>query len=218
MDKSGRLGRLGRLGQMEQLGLIDSGEFARRIEGWGEEPLSVAAVDIDHFKEVNDRFGHQVGDAVLSVVAGELRGAVGDGGWVTRRGGDEFHCALPLSSPEEALLDLEKVRRRLSEKRHRVESESLTIPISVGIAGYPHHVEEPAGLPGAAEEALDRAKREGRNRVVIYVEEKMVLKSNYYPRAQLGRLSSLAEGLGRTEASLLREALQEVLERHRDAM
>lgn len=203
---------------MGKFGLTDREDFGRRIDSWGEEPLSVAGVDIDHFKEVNDRYGHQVGDAVLAVVAGELKRAVGDTGWVTRRGGDEFQCALPRAAPEEALIKFDEVRRRLSEKKHRVKSRTLAIPISVGVAGYPHHVEEPAGLPRAADEALDRAKREGRNRVVIYIEEKMVLKSNYYPRAQLARLSSLAEELGRTEASLLREALQEVLERHRDAV
>jgi predicted DNA-binding protein len=61
-----------------------------------------------------------------------------------------------------------------------------------------------------------RAKREGGNRVAIYVEEKMVLKSNYYSRANLDRLSKLSGVTGRTEASLLRESLDDLFERYRD--
>ena len=70
----------------------------------------------------------------------------------------------------------------------------------------------------AAVEALMRAKREGRGRVVIYVEEKMTLKSNYYPRASLDRLSKLSSATDRTEASLLREALDDLFQKHRDEL
>lgn len=76
--------------------------------------------------------------------------------------------------------------------------------------------EEAAPLCEAAREALDHAKSEGRGRVAIYVEEKMVLKSNYYSRAQLARLSGLARALAQTEASLLRLALTDLLNRHRE--
>ena len=65
------------------------------------------------------------------------------------------------------------------------------------------------------DEALLRAKREGRSRACIYVEGKMVLKSNYYPRSQLERLAKLSGALGRTEASLLREALDDLVEKYR---
>ncbi|MER3461590.1 MAG: GGDEF domain-containing protein, partial [Armatimonadota bacterium] len=66
------------------------------------------------------------------------------------------------------------------------------------------------------DEALLRAKREGRSRVAIYVEDKMVLKSNYYPKNQLARLATLSERLGRTEAALLREALADLLDKYRE--
>jgi diguanylate cyclase len=70
----------------------------------------------------------------------------------------------------------------------------------------------------AASEALHRAKREGRNRVAIYVEEKMTLKSNYYTKAQLERLAKLSNTTGRTEASLLREGLEELLAKYKDEL
>lgn len=87
--------------------------------------------------------------------------------------------------------------------------------MSVGIASLPQHAEDPGQLREAAAEALHRAKREGGGRCAIYVEDKMVMKSNYYPRAQLAGLSKLSERLSRTEASLLREALGDLLDKHR---
>ena len=63
-----------------------------------------------------------------------------------------------------------------------------------------------------------RAKREGKGRVLIYVEERMTMKSNYYTRAQLDRLSKLSAATSRTEASLLREALDDLLVKHRDRL
>jgi diguanylate cyclase len=70
----------------------------------------------------------------------------------------------------------------------------------------------------AAGEALMRAKRDGRDRVALYVEEKMVLKSNYYSKANLERLAKLSSATSRTEASLLREALDDLLYKHRDTL
>jgi diguanylate cyclase len=70
----------------------------------------------------------------------------------------------------------------------------------------------------AAGQALMRAKREGGNRVAIYVEETMVLKSNYYSRANLDRLSKLSAASGRTDASLLRESLDDLFEKYRDQL
>ena len=70
----------------------------------------------------------------------------------------------------------------------------------------------------AADEALFRAKREGRGRVAIYVEDKMTLKSNYYSKAALERLAKLSRATGRTEASLLREALDDLLVKYKDEL
>lgn len=122
---------------------------------------------------------------------------------------------LPQTSPEQGLIKLEAARSELDKPRS-LGKMKLRIPISIGIATYPHHTEDPTGLVPAAWEALEKAKREGKNRAVIYVEERMVLKSKYYPRAQLSRLAGLAQSLGRTEAALLREALADLLDKYRD--
>ena len=90
------------------------------------------------------------------------------------------------------------------------------IQLSVGIAAKPPHAKSITELMRYADEALYRAKREGRSRVSIYVEDKMTLKSNFYPKAQLERLSKLSSATGRTEASLLREALETLLNTYRD--
>jgi len=84
----------------------------------------------------------------------------------------------------------------------------------MGLASYLPHVGNPYGLLRATDEALLRAKRDGKSKVAIYVEDKMVLRPNYYSKAQLSRLATLSERLGRTEAALLREAL-DLLDKYR---
>ena len=188
--------------------------FARKFNQWAESPpLSVALVDIDDFKPINDRYGHDVGDGVLTKIHRALE-SLPEGSSVERVGGDEFVCAMPSTSPEQALLAFENVRRTVDSKNLKVGKHSIPVTLTAGIASYPQHTEDPAELINVADEALHRAKREGRNRAVIYVEDKMVLKSNYYPRAQLARLARLSETSGRSEASLLREALGELVEKY----
>jgi diguanylate cyclase (GGDEF)-like protein len=194
----------------------DSQAVEAKLAAFGETPpLSLAVIDIDEFKQINDAHGHATGDLVLKAVLEELS-TEADSGAVLRVGGDAFACLLPATSPEEALLRLDRARTRL-EKQRLVGKLKIRIPISIGIASFPHHVEDPSQLWQAAWEALEKAKRDGKNRGTIFVEERMVLKSNYYSRAQLSRLSALAQSLGRTEAALLREALEDLLDKYRDA-
>lgn len=191
-------------------------EFSERLDDWAESPpLSVALADVDGFMAVNQDYGHDVGDEVLAFVERTLAASLPKGTKLARIGGDEFACALPRTSPEEALILLEEVRKHVAAKRQTFGDHHIPVRLSIGIASFPQHTEDPGRLLRAAHDALHRAKQEGRNRVAIYVEDKMVLKSSYYPRAQLARLSVLSDRLGRTEASLLREALDAVLERYR---
>lgn len=178
-------------------------------------PVSVAFIDIDDFKAINDSHGHSTGDLILEAVVKDLTTATGPEGIVARVGGDAFACLMPATPPEQALLRLDRARANL-EKKRTYGKVKLSVPISFGIASFPHHTEDPTDLIGQASDAMEKAKREGRNRGAIYIEERMVLKSNYYPRAQLGRLASLATSLGRTEAALLREALADLEYKYRD--
>lgn len=201
---------------MVELDLMEWKRFTKIIEGWQEDSsLVLASADLDTFKQLNDTYGRGVGDQVLKLVASALADAVPDG-HVAHRFGDEFAVALGDCTPEELLLVLEEFRGGIGDRRRRLDGVAIEIPVSIGIAGFPHHVESPEELIGAAEQAMQRAKREGGNRVAMYVEEKMVLKSNYYQRSQLTRLASIASATDRTESSLLREALSEYLDRNRD--
>jgi diguanylate cyclase (GGDEF)-like protein len=188
--------------------------FARKFNDWAESPpLSVALVDIDDFKLINDKYGRDVGDEVLSKVHRALE-SLPSGSLIERLAGDEFVCAMPATSPEQALLAFENVRRSVDSTAFKIRKLTISLTLTAGIASYPQHTEDPADLINVADEALHRAKREGRNRAVIYVEDKMVLKSNYYPRAQLSRLARLSQATRRSEASFLREGLGELLEKY----
>ncbi len=168
--------------------------------------VAVALTDLDRFGELNDERGREAGDRVLEVWVATLTASLPDEAIVGRLGGDEFGIALPNASAENALILLEEVRTHLRE--HPVDG--WTIDATFGVAARPPHATETSQLFRCASEALARGKREGGARVAIYVEEKMVLKSNYYSRASLDRLSKLAGRLNRTEASLLREALDDL--------
>ena len=191
----------------ELTGLLNRAGFAHEFGRLDpKEHVALAVVDTDDFKTVNDTFGHQVGDRLLRSHAQTLAGSLPSDAIVSRYGGDEFVIALPRMSAEGALILLEEVRVYLAA---HVPIDELAAPISitVGIAARPPHGSSLDELLRAADGAMYRAKHEGRNRVAIHVDEKMVMKSNYYDRGSLSKLAKLSENLGRTEASLLREAL-----------
>ena len=177
--------------------------------------LALALTDIDQFKELNDSLGHAAGDSVLRSFERTLTGSLPEDAVVARISGDEYAVALPDTSAEGALILLEEIRTHFGSREPSADV-SRRVQISVGIAARPQHAKTVPDLMRAADEALFRAKREGRARVAIYVENKMVLKSNYYARASLERLAKLSAATGRTEASLLREALDDLLAKHGD--
>jgi len=181
------------------------------------EPVAVAMIDMDRFKDVNDTLGHAVGDALIKAHAHSLEGSLPSDSLVARFGGDEFVVALPGSSAESGLILLEEVRAHLAT---HVPVKEIGHPVSltVGIAARPPHGATLDELLRAADSAMYRAKAEGGNRVAIHVDEKMVMKSNYYDRAALARLAKLSQNVGRTEASLLREALDDLFDKHKDQL
>ncbi|BDP42692.1 diguanylate cyclase [Deinococcus aetherius] len=190
--------------------------FEAAFEGLKGAPVTLAVLDLDHFKTLNDTLGHTEGDRVLRSLERLLSGSLPTGSMVGRLGGDEYAALLPETAPETALILFDEVIRHFHI--HRDPHWPRTLGLSVGLAARPAHAHTYADLHRAADEALLRAKREGRGRACIYVESKMVLKSNYYPKSQLERLAKLSAALGRTEASLLREALDDLIERHRGAL
>lgn len=130
------------------------------------DPLSVAMLDLDHFKDVNDRYGHDVGDTVLRVFADRVRDEVRRHDVLVRRGGEEFVLLMPETGSTDALLVAERIRTRVAQPIPlEREGEPPVVTVSIGIATW--HGEPPEALEQRADSAMYRAKREGRDRVVL---------------------------------------------------
>lgn len=137
----------------------------RRTTG---RPVAMLVIDIDHFKLVNDTFGHQRGDQVLATVASVIRRTVRPVDFVARYAGDEFVVLLPGARLEDACLVAERLREAVCETRYAPEHEdepTLRITLSIGAACAPLHGETMDAIFGAADSALYGAKRAGRNSV-----------------------------------------------------
>jgi diguanylate cyclase len=181
------------------------------------QQISVAMLDLDNFLDINEDYGHSGGDDVLRALERVLLGSVPSEAFVARFGGDEYAVALPDTPAESALIMLEEIRSHFSS-RQPAPSVPRKVHLSVGIASRPPHAQTVQELIHAASEALYRAKSEGRGRVAIYVESKMTLKSNYYSKASLEKLSKLSVALNKTEASLLREALDNLFVKYSEEL
>jgi two-component system cell cycle response regulator len=130
--------------------------------------LAILMVDVDHFKRVNDRYGHLVGDIVLREVSGVIRESTRSEDLVARYGGEEFIAALPIGSPELATERAERIRSSVSSRRIRAGGSEIRVTVSIGVAyGSPHRPIGEIPLIEAADEALYQAKAEGRNCVIL---------------------------------------------------
>lgn len=126
-------------------------------------PLSVLMVDIDHFKNVNDDFGHLIGDEVLRQVSTIFTTHIRKVDFVCRFGGEEFAIIVPSTPGDKALAVAEKLRRKISSWHFPGVPRSITV--SIGVADFPEHGETRDALVRAADAALYLAKQKGRNRV-----------------------------------------------------
>ena len=130
-------------------------------------PLSILILDVDHFKSVNDRFGHAVGDTVLNVVADACRSIKRASDIAARIGGEEFAILLPETNEEAARSFAERLRKEIAECAPIAHGEKLALTASVGVAVATRHTTRVNALLQAADEALYRAKRAGRNQVCV---------------------------------------------------
>ncbi|MEJ2869723.1 sensor domain-containing diguanylate cyclase [Actinomycetospora sp. OC33-EN08] len=126
-------------------------------------PMSVIMLDLDHFKELNDRYGHQQGDVVLQEVASTLRASMRDGETAYRYGGEEFAILVTQGGPDDAAALAERLRERVETDFKRGGRQLVTA--SFGIATLPEHAGDGEGLVSEADRALYSAKNSGRNRV-----------------------------------------------------
>ncbi|HLI42991.1 MAG TPA: diguanylate cyclase [Acidimicrobiales bacterium] len=137
-----------------------------RYQRFGE-PATLLFIDIDHFKDVNDSFGHAVGDGVLQRVGAALRERLRRGDLIARYGGEEFVALLPDSTIESGSALAESLRKRIEALDLHDVCGDLPIRVSIGVAGIGPGLLDAASLLAAADAAMYRAKREGRNRVSV---------------------------------------------------
>jgi diguanylate cyclase (GGDEF)-like protein len=155
-----------------QLFFLAATEFERSIRY--KHPLCVLMLDIDHFKQVNDQFGHQVGDQVLINCAKTIQTTLRDSSDIIGRyGGEEFIAILPEITSARAFLVGERLRKTIHDLQHDYKDVHLSVTISIGIAEFAgNHALTPSltmdELINQADQALYTAKKNGRNRVEIY--------------------------------------------------
>lgn len=131
--------------------------------------FSFFMIDIDHFKEINDKYGHLVGDAVLKEVAKRIRDNARQIDLVCRYGGEEFSVVLIETDKSHALFAAERIRKACEEKDIRVYDENLKVTVSIGVSNFPDDFEARNSLIEKADAALYQAKQSGRNMVSTYL-------------------------------------------------
>jgi diguanylate cyclase (GGDEF)-like protein len=134
-----------------------------------EKPLSLLVMDIDYFKEINDTYGHDVGDLVLKTFAGLLRGIVRQSDICARFGGEEFVVLLPNTDLEGARVLAERIRTAVAKNPVEYDSIVIIFTVSIGASQYRKGMQSIDELIKEADIALYRAKEGGRNRVEVFI-------------------------------------------------
>jgi len=181
-----------------------------------EGPFSVVVADIDDFKNLNTLYGDEVGDEVIKKFVSILNNNLSSTDIICRAG-DEFNILLVKKGAERSFMELEEIRRYLSDNTFSLSDdkvENIYFTLSFGVASYPRDAKNVIELFRVADSALFRAKDLGKNRICLSEAESMVLKSNYFTKTQLDRLSRLSKTNDRTEAFLLREALDDLFKKY----
>ncbi|TBR21864.1 GGDEF domain-containing protein [bacterium] len=169
--------------EVEKFSLVDglTGAYRRRVldERLAEEVVRAQTfkttfclmlLDIDKFKNLNDSYGHQFGDEVLSRVGEILRGSVYETDFVARYGGEEFAILLPRAEPAGVLRKAEALRKAIETASFELAMQRVSVTISLGIAHYPRDGAAADAIVRQADRALYHAKDTGRNRVVDVAE------------------------------------------------
>lgn len=169
-------------GRVQELAITDSltGGFSRRylMERLDEElrrakqfgyKICLLMIDVDNFKNYNDKYGHLVGDALLKQAVMSIKDSVRQVDLVGRYGGEEFCVVLTQTDKEPAKIVAERIRRAIETMDIKAYDESLRVTISIGIAQFPLDADAPWQLIDKADKALYKAKQSGRNRIFIYV-------------------------------------------------
>jgi diguanylate cyclase (GGDEF)-like protein len=129
--------------------------------------LSLIIFDIDHFKQINDTYGHLAGDYVLATLAKNVTPMIRSEDVFARYGGEEFVIMSRSTDPPSAHVVSERVRQHVERYKFEYEGQRIAVTVSLGLAGMPHgDIKAPEDLLARADKALYEAKRGGRNRVI----------------------------------------------------
>ncbi len=168
--------------------LSDRATQALQIARRSDEPMALMFIDLDHFKNVNDSLGHEIGDQLLVAVTGRFNAALRDQDTLSRTGGDEFVLLLPGTDPAGAAHVAQKLLL-LAQEPYQIDGHDLTITPSIGIALFPSDGVDYGSLAKCADAAMYLAKERGRNRSCFYTAEiqarstRMLLLENALRRA-----------------------------------
>jgi diguanylate cyclase len=180
--------------------------------------VAIIDFDIDEFDAINRQFGRYSGDEVLRRVAAILNSNLKEIGVVGRFAGDQFMVILPDSRSETAFILAEEVRKVIEDTPIPIQigemHSQLAVRVSGGVAEFPSDGSDWRELLRKAEEALYRAKRSGRNRICLSVSSQMVTKTSHFTQTQLEKLAELGRRTAKSEAYLLREALDDLLRKY----
>lgn len=157
-------------------GLYNRHYLSERLEGEysraerASRPISFLLMDIDHFKDINDTFGHQAGDYALKTIAQIIMSQIRKSDIACRFGGEEFMIILPDTGVESAVQKADSFRQSISDRVYEFGGRQFSVTISIGIAVYPVHGTGNDQILSKADAALYEAKKTGRNRVVVFEE------------------------------------------------
>lgn len=158
-------------------GLYNYRAFQEHINGLGEAGFAILLIDVDHFKDFNDRYGHIIGDQVLTQIGQVIMENVRRGDKVFRYGGEEFAVVLEDTDHETAKFTAERIRARVAQQDIECEGQTLTsVTISLGVAVFQDTKISAGQILDKADKALYEAKARGRNNVVFFIDPSLSMK------------------------------------------
>ncbi len=185
--------------------LHDRWDHAIEVARRGHEPLALMLLDLDHFKEANDTFGHPYGDLLLRAVARRIGAAVRASDTVGRLGGDEFAVLLPNTNEQGAQIAARKLLKALEEP-FDIEDQVLEVTASIGIALYPRHGEDGSTLLRRADIAMYTAKRSGTGSTIYNYEDEVDENAPH----RLAITAELRQAVDKHELALLYQPIIEL--------
>ncbi len=171
--------------------LQDAAHLAKR-HGANPRPTAVLLIDLDHFKSINDRFGHALGDRVLEIFADTARQSVRSSDLLGRLGGEEFAAVLSDTSRDKAVAVAERIRESFAQAAQEVDNRPICATVSIGLVHCQEAALDVAGLLAQADQALYIAKERGRNRVEVASLDMMLKREDESPAASATSAAAVA--------------------------